>query len=239
MKVLVTGGASGLGSSILRKLAEENKYFVFFTYAKAQDLAKEYEALYSNVKAVYCNFNEDQSVNELVNRISEMDLDVLINNAGTQFHREHFYKTDSAVFLEGFTHNIIPVLKITQAALKVFRRKKFGKVINIISSAILNTPPIGWSSYVANKAYLLAISKSWVVENARFNISINNVSPSFMQTGLTSDIDERIIEQIKENHPLKEILTTDEVADAVLFFVRASQQINGTNLIINSGTDLI
>src|ERR1019366_7084787 len=125
-----------------------------------------------------------------------------------------------------------------QEAIKTFRKKKFGKIINIISSALVNKPPIGWSEYVANKSYLLAMSKAWAAECIKFNITSNSISPSFMLTNLTSDTDERVIEQMKEEHPLKRLLTTDEVAEAVVFFTKSSQQINGTNLVINAGTEI-
>jgi hypothetical protein len=51
--------------------------------------------------------------------------------------------------------------------------------------------------------------------------------------------DERVIEAITENHALKKLLTVDEVAEAVCFFMRCSQQINGTNLVMNAGSDII
>jgi len=100
---------------------------------------------------------------------------------------------------------------------------------------LLNTPPIGSAVYVANKAYLEKLTKVWASENAKFNISSNSVSPSFMQTNLTAGIDERVVEQIKENHPLKNLLTVDEVAETVSFLVNASNQINGIDIIINAG----
>ena len=56
-----------------------------------------------------------------------------------------------------------------------------------------------------------------------------------MQTNLTADIDERVVEQIKENHPLKNLLTVDEVAETVSFLVNASNQINGIDIIMNAG----
>jgi NAD(P)-dependent dehydrogenase (short-subunit alcohol dehydrogenase family) len=132
----------------------------------------------------------------------------------------------------------MPTLRITKEAIKVFRKKKFGKIINIISSAIINKPLIGLSAYIANKSYLISMSKSWATEGVKFNITSNSISPSFMQTNLTSDTDERVIDQMNKEHPLKRLLTTDEVAEAVKFFIRSSQQINGTNLIINAGADL-
>lgn len=140
--------------------------------------------------------------------------------------------------MKSFQQNIIPTIRITQAFITQARKRKFGKIINIISSANINRPPIGWSEYVANKAYLLSLSKSWATENIKFNISSNAISPGFMLTSLTADTDERIVEQMTEAHPLKKLLTTKEVAETVEFYTRCSQQINGTNLVINAGNDL-
>jgi hypothetical protein len=60
-----------------------------------------------------------------------------------------------------------------------------------------------------------------------------------MQTQLTQDTDERIIEDMQKNHPLKSLLQTNEVADAVGFLVNATQHINGMNLIINAASDIV
>ena len=100
---------------------------------------------------------------------------------------------------------------------------------------MINTPPIGSSVYVANKAYLEKLTKVWAVENSKFNITSNSVSPSFMETNLTSKFDSRIIEQMIEAHPLRKILTIDEVAETVLFLTSASSQINGVDILLNAG----
>ena len=238
MNILITGGASGLGASIVKMLAKENEYTIYFTYSKSIEAAKQIEAEFPNAKPVYCEFGNVQSLENLLALVAEIDVDVLINNANGSIHKEHFYKTDPIVFLNSFELNIMPTLRITKEAIKVFRKKKFGKIINIISSAIINKPLIGLSAYIANKSYLISMSKSWATEGVKFNITSNSISPSFMQTNLTSDTDERVIDQMNKEHPLKRLLTTDEVAEAVKFFIRSSQQINGTNLIINAGADL-
>lgn len=238
MNILITGGASGLGASIVKLLAKETGFTVYFTYSKSIEAAKQIEANYPNARSMYCEFSDATSMEKFLAAVAEIDLDVLINNANSSIHKEHFYKTDPEIFLDSFELNIMPTLRITQGALKVFRKKKFGKIINIISSATINKPLIGLSAYIANKSYLLSMSKSWATEGVKFNITSNSISPSFMQTNLTSDTDERVIDQMNKEHPLKRLLTTDEVAEAVLFFIRSSQQINGTNLIINAGADL-
>ena len=60
-----------------------------------------------------------------------------------------------------------------------------------------------------------------------------------MQTNLTKDIDQRIIEIMIKKNPQKRLLTTDEVADAVFFLLNSTQQINGINIVMNSGSDVI
>ena len=65
---------------------------------------------------------------------------------------------------------LIPTILITQSVLNDFRKKKKGKIITILTSFLLNTPPIGASTYVANKAYLGSLVKSWATENIKFNI---------------------------------------------------------------------
>lgn len=239
MNILITGGASGLGESIVKALAASSTDTVFFTYSKSAESAKGLESTLPNTKGFFCDFSDTASLTAFLEKIPDMNLDVLINNANGGINKEHFYKTDPSVFQKSFEQNIIPVLRITQEAIKVFRKKKFGKIINIISSFAINKPPTGLSEYVANKAYLLSMSKSWASEYIRFNITSNSISPSFMLTGLTRDTDERILDQMLQEHPLKKLLTTDEVAAAVRYLLHASQHVNGTNLIINAGVDLV
>ena len=98
---------------------------------------------------------------------------------------------------------------------------------------------MGLSEYVANKVYLHSLSKSWAVENSAFGITSNCISPSIMMTNLTKNIDKRLVEGMIESNPNKSLLNEDEVAEGVCFFVNASSQINGTNLIINAASNLL
>jgi NAD(P)-dependent dehydrogenase (short-subunit alcohol dehydrogenase family) len=239
MIALVTGGASGLGESITRKIAADAKNAVYFTYCKSAENAGTMEKELSNAVAIRCDFHDGKEVDSLNEKIGGLNLDVLVNNAyAGSFIRNHFHKTDPGDYLAGFRENIVPIITLTQAAINAFRRKKSGKIITVLTSAIINTPPIGSSVYVANKAYLAELVKVWATENAKFNISSNAVSPSFMQTAFTGEIDERIVEQMRGDHPMKALLTPDEAAEAVLFLANASPQINGVNLVINAGKDI-
>lgn len=239
MNILVTGGASGLGASIVSVLAADAGNTVYFTYASSADKAKALEAAMPNTKGIHCDFADGESVSKLLAAIPTFDLDVLVNNANGKIHKGHFYKMEAEVFRSSFEQNILQTLRITQEAIKIFRKKKFGKIINIITSAIISKPPVGWSEYVANKAYLLSMSKSWAIEGVKFNITSNSISPAFMLTNIHADTDERVIEQIVQAHPMGKLLETGEVAQAVKFLVHATQQINGTNMVMNAGDDML
>ena len=239
MNILITGGASGLGEAITRLLAEDKKNFIYFTYNRSELNAKKIEAEFKNTNSIQCDFSDDLSLKSLIDYIQNIDLDVLINNAYSgEVSPIHFHKISSEDFLNDFENNIIPTIKITQGVLKNFRKKRRGRIITILTSFLVNSPPIGLSSYVANKAYIKELTKIWAIENAKFNISSNSVSPSFMQTNMTKNIDERLVKQIKENHPLKELLTVEEVAKTVLFLVHATPHINGVDIVINAGENI-
>jgi 3-oxoacyl-[acyl-carrier protein] reductase len=240
MKILITGGASGLGRSISETLAANNSFQVFVTFAKSADNAKELESGYKNVKAIKCDFSVSSDIETLVTFIQKEEIDILVNNAhATKIDKNHFHKLSAEVFTNGFVRNVLPVMQITQAAINVFRKKKFGKIITILSATLANKPPVGYSEYTAGKAYLLSLSKSWANENAAFNITSNCISPAFMQTELTHDTDERIIEEMQNKHPLKKLLDTKEVADVVAFLCNSSQQLNGINIPVNSAENVI
>ena len=239
MNILITGGASGLGESITRELAKDQNNKIYFTFYNSIEKATEIETQFSNSKGIRCDFSDDSSVQELLSIIEKYNIQVLVNNAFTGLQTNYFHKTEPDYFLNNFKNNILPVIKITQSAILHFRKQKFGKIITILSSYIINKPPMGLSEYVAEKNYLLSLSKSWAIENAKFNITSNSISPSMMQTELTANTDERVIEEMINSHPLKKILSTAEVAQAVNYFANATQQINGTNLIINAASDII
>jgi 3-oxoacyl-[acyl-carrier protein] reductase len=238
MNILITGGASGLGEAITRKIAK-NVTKVYFTYSKSADNAKKIETDHPNAFSIKCDFTIEDNVIALKDKIAELDLDVLINNAYTgDAIKSYFHKIPSDDFLSDFKTNIIPTVIVTQTAINSFRKKKFGKIITVLTSFLINTPPIGSSIYVANKAYLEELTKVWATENAKYNITSNAVSPAFMLTSFTNRTDQRIIEQMIADHPLKKILKPEEVAESVLFLINATQQINGINLIINSGQNI-
>jgi len=238
MNILVTGGASGLGAAIVKHLATGGAHTIYFTYAKSGQAAKALEAELTNVKGFWCDFTDAASIDSFVAQVGSLELDVLVNNANGGLHKEHYHKTDPAVFSDSFARDVMPTLRITQEAMKGFRKKKFGKIINIISSSVVHKPPIGWSSYIANKSYLLAMSNVWATEGVKANIVSNCISPSYMQTAMNKDDDERVVEMLREQHPLKKFLTIEEVAKKVAYLVKAPQELTGHHIVMTAEADM-
>lgn len=239
MNILITGGASGLGAAITRTFAKSSDNQVYFTFNASDEKAKAIESEFPNTKALRCNFKNAADIAQLQQKISELDLDVLINNAYSgEPIKTYFHKIPAEDYAKEFNENLIPTIQITQAAINSFRKKKSGKIITVLTSFLLNTPPTGAAVYVANKAYLASLVKTWATENGKFNISSNAISPSFMLSGFTQDTDERVIEQMTESHPLKKLLTLQETADTILFMASATPHMNGLDIVLNAGTNL-
>jgi NAD(P)-dependent dehydrogenase (short-subunit alcohol dehydrogenase family) len=240
MNILITGGSSGLGKSIVQNLSSNTNYKIYFTYNSGINVSLELEKKYFNVKAFHCDFTNDKSVSDFCEILPSLEIDVLINNAYVgKALNDNFFRSKIEDFDKSFKYNILPTIKITQHAIKIFKQKKFGKIINILTSYLLNSPPIGTSIYVANKAYLLELSKVWSKELTKFNITSNSISPDLMITNLSKDIDQRVLDQITESHPYKKLLDTNEVMAAVEFLIKSSRFVNGINIPINAGQNII
>ncbi|MCL2327826.1 MAG: SDR family oxidoreductase [Bacteroidetes bacterium] len=239
MNILITGGASGLGRSIVEKFVQQHCGTVYFTYNRSASTADEIVRTYNNVTAIKCDFTNSAEIADLCRTIPEFDVDILVNNAYGLTPFANFNKIGSDDFLQSFSNNVLPTIEITKACIATFRKKRSGKIITILTSYLLNVPPTGSAIYVADKAYLQELAKIWATENIRYNITSNSISPSFMQTPMTADTDERIVEQMTAGHPLKRLVTTDEVADMVLTLASASPHLNGVNVPMNAGENIV
>lgn len=239
MNILITGGSSGLGRVLVERLSRNDDSHVIFTYRSGKETADSLCASRANVEYIKCDFTQPEDIDRLIGQLPQWDIDVLINNAwvgspnGTYFH-----KTAIEDFNAAFQWNVIPVVQLTQACITIFRKKKHGKIINVMTSYLLDLPPVGFSIYSATKAYIHQLSKCWCKENQRFNITCNCVMPDYMQTGF-ANIDERIIEQMRAAHPLRRILRPEEVAEAIVFLVQASEQVNGVSIPITAAQHIL
>ncbi len=197
MKILITGGASGLGKSILEKIQESNE--IHFTFNKSLTSSKEISKKFKNSQSYKCDFTNEDELEIFINKIKNIDFDVLINNYYSgKFLDKHYSKTYPSEFLDVYKNNIIPLIKISQVVIENFKKKRKGLILSISSQSI-SLPPIGSSLYSVTKSVIEQLSKTWNSEYEKYGITSKIISPSFMRTNLTSSLDERIIEMFYEN----------------------------------------
>lgn len=241
MNILITGGNSGLGKATVELLAQEN-HTVYFSYLPNEQCTLEANELVKAnnlLTAIPLNFCEEDSVDSFCERIKSFDIDVLVNCAyAGKAQGTHFYKTPAEDFISAFQNNVIPTIKITQACLAGMRKRKFGKIINIITSYVMDAPPTGFSVYTSTKAYLRQISKSISKEFARFNITSNCLLPEYMNTNF-GKVEDFQLEQMIAAHPLKKLLRPEEVAQIINHLVNSSQQLNGVDIPINAAQHIM
>tara|TARA_B100000795_G_scaffold234805_1_gene194139 strand:+ start:7467 stop:8183 length:717 start_codon:yes stop_codon:yes gene_type:complete len=228
MNILVTGGSSGLGKSIVEKLCSDRNNHIYFTYNNSVERSKDICSKYANSTSIKCDFTSDSELNIFLSNFRKLDISLLINNyyswpknpllPGTFLDR-NFHKIDETIFVEEFKNNVIPTILITQEAIKHFRSKKSGKIITILSS-FLDSPTIGSSIYISNKNYLKGLAKVWELENVKYNITSNTISPSFMLTPHTLKMDERLIDGFRND--FSELMTVRHVSDRIFDFLRKS-----------------
>lgn len=239
MRIVITGGSRGLGRALVESCAADHDNQVVFTYCHHEDEAMTLAGRFQNVRAMKVDFCNHDSLDLFVKELEEMSVDVLINNAyAGSAQGIHFHKTAPDDYTQAFQCNIIPVIKVTQACVKGMRQRKFGKIINIITSSVIDVPPTGYSVYTATKAYIRQLSKSWSKELGRFNITSNCILPDYMQTDFEK-MEDFQLEQLKQSHPLKQLLKPEDVVPVVYSIIQASQQLNGVDIPINAAQHII
>ena len=218
--VIITGASRGIGKGIALILAK-NGANIAFTYSQsiesANKLVKEIKSTGVECKAYQSNaasYEESQSLVE--NILNDFDtFDVLINNAGItrdnlllRMNEEDFDKVVEV--------NLKSVFNMVKACQRVFLKKRSGSIINI-SSIVGVKGNAGQSNYAASKAGIIGFSKSIALELGSRNIRSNVVAPGFIQTEMTDQLSEDIVNKWIEGIPLKRGGKPEDVANLCLF----------------------
>ncbi len=160
-------------------------------------------------------------------------LDVLVNNAGIT--RDHVLrKMTDEEWQEVLNTNLNSVFYTTTAAIPVMVDQKFGRIVNI-ASAIGQTGNIGQANYGAAKGGIIAFTKSAALEVARYNVTVNCISPGFTATEMLLRVPENILDQIRAKIPLGRFAQPDEIAKAVTFLAADGDYITGQQINVNGG----
>ena len=233
--IIVTGASGGIGNSIVKKLnkAGANILASGTRIEKLEELKKNFE----NIKILKFDISQSDKIAEFIeNATNELggSLDGLVNNAGiTQDNLA--IRMSLEEWQKVININLTSTFLMSKFAIKKMLKNKSGKIVNI-TSVVGHTGNLGQANYTASKAAIVAMSKSLAIEYAKKNININCISPGFIKTAMTDNIDEKFKEVIISKIPSARLGEPDDIANAVLFLSSdQSDYINGETMHVNGG----
>ncbi|MCP4932807.1 MAG: SDR family oxidoreductase [bacterium] len=236
---LVTGASRGIGRAIAQTLADHGAS-VWINYYRseqaANDLASEIKKQGGSADIVKCDVTNMDEVTKMVETVmASGDLDILINNAGPKIHSSGFNDLQWSDMQFAYENIVGSSFNAIQAALPHLKENK-GKIVNVLTSAVLGRTAHNWLPYVSAKSALLGMSKNLAQELGPSGITVNMVSPTMVDTDLTSNIPERIRQMMVSHTPLRRMATVDDVAKAVLFLASPyADFVTGDNLLVTGG----
>ena len=233
--IIVTGASGGIGNSIVKKLNESGANILASgtRIEKLKELKKDFE----KISTLAFDISENRKIEEFIeNATKELGgrLDCIVNNAGiTQDNLAIRMGIDE--WQKVINVNLTSTFLISKFAIKKMLKNKYGKIVNI-TSVVGHTGNLGQANYTASKAGIVAMSKSLAIEYAKKNININCISPGFIKTAMTDNIDEKFKETIISKIPSARLGEPDDIANAVGFLCSdQSSYINGETLHVNGG----
>lgn len=236
---LVTGGSRGIGRAVCKTLAASGAK-VYVNYGSNADAANETVKLCEEVggQAVAIGFNvaDNEAVDSAIDKIKtdEGRLDVLVNNAGVT-HNGVFIRLKNEDWDKVMDINLSGAFYCARAAAKLMMKARQGRIINI-SSVVGEMGNPGQAPYVASKAGLIGLTKSLAKELGVRNITVNAVTPGFIETEMTSDLSDDLKAEHLKVIPLGSYGQGEDIANAVNFLASPeSRYITGQVLGVNGG----
>ncbi|MBD8511095.1 3-oxoacyl-ACP reductase FabG [Photobacterium sp. CAU 1568] len=234
---IVTGGAQGIGRCIVETFANQQAEVVYACDMNAAAMA-ELEKTYKNVKAIELNVCDRESVSRFVDNIVKDygRVDVLVNNAGITRDNliDKMTENEWDMVLDV---NLKGVFNMTQAVAPVMMASGAGSIITM-SSVVGTDGNIGQSNYAATKGGVIAMTKGWAKEFSRKGAQVraNCIAPGFVETPLTVNLPEKILEYMKSKTPLQRMGKPEDIANGALFLASDNSTfITGQTLKIDGG----
>ena len=233
-KILITGGSGGIGKELVKKFVSlGGNVLGTGTNTEKLDLLKKE---YPNIKVKRFDMSEHSRIVEFIDNVTlELGgLDILINNAGINIDNLSLRMKDEE-WKKVIDINFTSTFLLTKSAIKKMLKNKFGRIVNI-TSVVGHTGNLGQSNYAASKAGIIGMSKSFAIEYAKKNITINCVSPGFIVSDMTMNIAEKVKLYLTSRIPMGKLGTGEDVSNCVAFL--SSEQasyVTGETIHVNGG----
>jgi len=221
-RILVTGGATGIGEAIARQAIQQGAKLAIAS--RRQEVVEE-TAERLGASGFVCDVRDEDSVEALFESTLQTlgGLDVLVNNAAIG-HRSPLVELEAENFREVWETNVLGAMLCARAAARHFVEKGGGTIVNVGSTASLRGYPTG-SAYASTKFALAGLSECWRAELRPHNVRVMQVNPSEVQTpfggrDMTKELDPSKLVAEDVAHLVLSMLTLHDrgfVTDATLF----------------------
>jgi 3-oxoacyl-[acyl-carrier protein] reductase len=233
--IIITGASGGIGNSIVERL-NHNGANILATGTRIEKL-EELKKKFDNIKILKFDISQHDKIEEFIeNATKELggSLDCIVNNAGITKDNLTI-RMSLEEWSKVININLTSTFLMCKYSIKKMLKNKSGKIINI-TSVVGHTGNVGQANYTASKAGIVAMSKSLAIEYAKKNINVNCISPGFISTAMTDQIDEKFKETIIAKIPSNRLGKPKDIANAVNFLSSdQSDYINGETLHVNGG----
>jgi len=235
--ILVSGGSRGIGRAIVEALVDDGRT-VAFTWNSDETQAREIEDLADNSAiAFHLDLRDRARPAGLVEEIEKSlgPIVGLVNNAGIQKSGLTAMTTDDS-WDEVIDVNLGGAFRLTREVVRSMVSRRRGAIVNIASLSAMHGVA-GHAAYAASKAGLIAATRCLAREMGRRKIRANVVMPGFVETDMTSDLPDNVVDGLRSGEVLPGGTNPESVAEAVVFLLsdRASA-ITGQTIVVDSGT---
>ena len=233
-KILITGATGGIGNSLVRKFNDLETSII--ATGTNEDKLNKLKKDYPNINIEKFRLDEHDKIENFVETVcKKLDgLDILVNNAGITLDNLSIRLTEEN-WKKVLDINLTSSFLMCKYAIKKMLKNKYGKIINI-TSIVGHTGNLGQANYAASKAGIVAFSKSLAIEYAKKNININCVSPGFIKTEMTDQINEEFKKILINKIPSGDLGTGEDVSNCVAFLASdMAKYINGETIHVNGG----
>jgi len=233
-KILITGATGGIGNELVKKFTslEGNILATGTKIEKLEDLKKKFPT----INILKFDISNHSKIEEFIENVSSQlnGLDVLVNNAGINMDNLSLRMKDEE-WKKVIDVNLGSTFFLCKHAIKKMLKNKYGRIVNI-TSIVGHTGNLGQSNYAASKSGIIGMSKSLAIEYAKKNITINCVSPGFIQSNMTDRIVESIKLVLTSRIPMAKLGTGEDVSNSVAFLSSdAASYITGETIHVNGG----
>ncbi|MEN8199270.1 MAG: SDR family NAD(P)-dependent oxidoreductase [Thermodesulfobacteriota bacterium] len=238
-KVVISGASRGIGKGIALAFLEKGATVIGLyggNHEAAKGFGAQCEEFGSRLRLHQCDVADPVQVENLfVNIEEEFDtIDVLVNNAGIR-RDKLLAMMDQESWQQVLDTNLTGTFNMCRSAVMLMLKQKYGRIINI-TSPVATLGFAGQTNYGASKAGQIGLTRSLCKETARKKITVNCVSPGFIDTELIADLSPEQVKEYKKNVPMRRFGKVEEVATAVLFLAsKEAAYITGSVIDVNGG----